>query len=178
MHGPHYRFQFGYCYYYEGFGVHIIAQVIIRKDTHLMCVAIVVLSIPCNVFLMLWCISIVVLSSMRLVLLSSYDSNILHNLSCENMKFRHLLVLALLYAAINVGVVCSSRPPSLDSLAGNWLPLNSLRNMPVLNNFWGSSGTNRDLFAINSMLIPPFAQGLSSGSMKINGTEAMLHRFT
>ena len=75
----------------------------------------------------------------------------------------------------------TSAPPTLDSLAGIWLPVsppcncsidnNSLcRDSPVISSPLGSLGTNRDdLFSVNSLILPPFAGGNFSGTIEVAG---------
>jgi hypothetical protein len=64
----------------------------------------------------------------------------------------------------NVGGV-----PSLDELAGDWLPMNSLGSYPALNNFIGSLQVTDDLLAVKNLTFPPFSQAGDTGALRING---------
>jgi len=59
--------------------------------------------------------------------------------------------------------------PSLDELAGEWLPMNSLGSYPALNNFAGSLQVTDDLLAVRHLTFCPFSQAQDTGTLRING---------
>jgi hypothetical protein len=61
--------------------------------------------------------------------------------------------------------------PSLDELAGNWMPMNTLMNQPSVNNFSGAVKSNNNIAGFTCLTIAPFSQGGQSGEMLIDGHE-------
>jgi hypothetical protein len=59
--------------------------------------------------------------------------------------------------------------PTLDELAGDWLPMSSLGSYPAINNFVGSLQVTDDLVGVKHLAFPPFSQGLSSATLRVNG---------
>lgn len=51
--------------------------------------------------------------------------------------------------------------PSLDELAGEWMPVTRLRDTPAISNWRGSVGTNLDILDTSSFIAPPFVAGAS-----------------
>ncbi len=49
--------------------------------------------------------------------------------------------------------------PSLDDLAGEWVPATLQRDSPVISNWAGSVGTNVDVVDASSFISPPYAAG-------------------
>lgn len=49
--------------------------------------------------------------------------------------------------------------PSLDELAGEWVPSTKLRDTPAISNWRGSVGTNLDVIDASSFIAPPFVAG-------------------
>lgn len=57
---------------------------------------------------------------------------------------------------------CEAAPagvPSLDELAGEWMPATVQRDTPAISNWAGSVGTNVDVVDATSFIVPPFAGG-------------------
>ncbi len=48
---------------------------------------------------------------------------------------------------------------SLDELAGDWMEVNTLRNFPSVNNFWGALKTHPNLTTFLYATFPPYANG-------------------
>ncbi|MEI7903488.1 MAG: hypothetical protein WCK89_24885, partial [bacterium] len=61
--------------------------------------------------------------------------------------------------------------PSLDDLAGDWMEVNTLRNFPSVNNFWGALQTNPNLTTFLVATLPPYANGGDSGVLTMNGKQ-------
>jgi hypothetical protein len=59
--------------------------------------------------------------------------------------------------------------PSLDDLAGDWMEVNTIRNFPSVNNFWGALQTHPNLTTFLYATFPPYANGGDSGVLTING---------
>lgn len=59
--------------------------------------------------------------------------------------------------------------PSLDELAGDWLPMSSLGSYPALNNFVGSLQVTDDMVGVKHLTFPPFSQAQDSGTLRVNG---------
>lgn len=49
--------------------------------------------------------------------------------------------------------------PSLDELAGEWVPATKLRDTPAISNWRGSVGTSLDIIDASSFIAPPFVAG-------------------
>jgi hypothetical protein len=60
---------------------------------------------------------------------------------------------------------------SLDELAGDWMEVNTLRNFPSVNNFWGALQTNPNLTTFLVATLPPYANGGDSGVLTLNGKQ-------
>lgn len=57
---------------------------------------------------------------------------------------------------------CEALPlgvPSLDELAGEWVPATLQRDTPAISNWAGSVGTNVDVVDATSFIVPPYAGG-------------------
>lgn len=98
------------------------------------------------------------------------------------MIFTGVGVATLCLALMGTGGVRVAAAPSLQTLASSWVNPDSVlsnhtdklppsnRDLPTINNFWGSVGICPeeirpvDLFAINSLELPPFAGCGSGGS--------------
>src|SRR5271157_4704404 len=59
--------------------------------------------------------------------------------------------------------------PSLDELAGDWLPMSSLGSYPALSNFLGSLQATDDMVGVKHLTFPPFSQAQDSGTVRVNG---------
>lgn len=101
--------------------------------------------------------------------------------SSRRAVLRNLLVSTLLAGCKGLGFepamgVGDSQPgttvvgvPSLDELAGEWLPMNSLGSYPALNNFVGSLQVTDDLLAVKHLRFCPFSQAQDTGTLRVNG---------
>jgi len=67
--------------------------------------------------------------------------------------------------------------PDLDELAGDWWRAADLRSLPALSNFWGGLQASANIFAIEALTFPPFAQGQSTGQLSINGNPVTAAEF-
>ncbi|MCF6332345.1 MAG: hypothetical protein L3J11_03595 [Draconibacterium sp.] len=59
--------------------------------------------------------------------------------------------------------------PTLDELAGEWMNMDSLRNMPSVNNFHGGLAITKDISSVELLTFPPFVQNKPSCKSFING---------
>ena len=59
--------------------------------------------------------------------------------------------------------------PSLDDLAGDWLPMSSLGSYPALSNFLGSLQVTDDMVGMKHLTFPPFSQAQENGTLRVNG---------
>ena len=67
--------------------------------------------------------------------------------------------------------------PSLDELAGEWLPDNLIEHTPALSNFHGSLESSRNVLGVQNLTIPPFAQGGELGILSLNGAPVAAQEF-
>ena len=84
------------------------------------------------------------------------------------------LLTALLLALFIALHAAETRYPSdtimsLDELAGDWMEVNTLRNFPSDNNFWGALQTHPNLTTFLYATFPPYANGGDSGVLSMNG---------
>jgi hypothetical protein len=63
------------------------------------------------------------------------------------------VVVTLLGAAV-------AQVPSLDDMAGVWVPATQLRDTPAISNWRGSVGTLLDIVDASSFIAPPFIAGV------------------
>ena len=66
--------------------------------------------------------------------------------------------------------------PTLDELAGDWMPLLGMAQCPSLHNAQSELLVNRDLTSVSWLTSPPFAQAYHSGALHVNGKIAVADR--
>ena len=59
--------------------------------------------------------------------------------------------------------------PSLDELAGAWMPTATLLNMPSVHNFHGGLAVNPNLLSFSELTFPPLTQGGECCGLTLNG---------
>lgn len=80
-------------------------------------------------------------------------------------------------AAVAAGAAGPAPPdgvPSLDDLAGEWMPATLLRDTPAISNWAGSVGTNVDIVDATSFIVPPFAGAPSMLRLRVDGKDLKL----
>ena len=92
------------------------------------------------------------------------------------MNKRAVITLAALLAPLIALHAAEATHPadaimSLDELAGDWMEVNTLRNFPSVNNFWGTLQTNPNLTTFLVATLPPYANGGDSGVLTLNGKQ-------
>lgn len=65
--------------------------------------------------------------------------------------------------------------PSLDELAGTWMPVGTLLNMPALNNFHGSLHAGTNLLSFSELTFPPLSLGGECLRLALNGINVQAH---
>lgn len=65
--------------------------------------------------------------------------------------------------------------PSLDELAGSWMPVGTLLNMPSVNNFHGALHAGTNLLSFLELTFPPLSQGGESCRLALNGVNVQAH---
>lgn len=65
--------------------------------------------------------------------------------------------------------------PSLDELAGAWLPTGTLLNMPSVNNFHGGLHAGWNLLSFLELTLPPLSLGGECALLSVNGVNVQAH---
>lgn len=65
--------------------------------------------------------------------------------------------------------------PSLDELAGTWMPVGTLLNMPALNNFHGGLHAGTNLLSFSELTFPPLSLGGECLRLALNGINVQAH---
>jgi hypothetical protein len=47
-------------------------------------------------------------------------------------------------------------PPSLDSLAGEWMPSHDVAHPPSTTNSWGGTGTSKNALGVKNLAVAPY----------------------
>lgn len=61
-------------------------------------------------------------------------------------------------------------PPSLDSMAGDWLPVSGLAHYPEVGNFWGGLEADTDITGFQRLTMPPYSQEGTSFDLSFDGS--------
>jgi len=90
----------------------------------------------------------------------------------RNIKhLKHLLSVVAILLVASRACAAMETIPTLDDLAGDWMEVNTLRNFPSVNNFWGTLQTNPNLTTFLVATLPPYANGGDSGVLTLNGKQ-------
>lgn len=65
--------------------------------------------------------------------------------------------------------------PSLDELAGDWMPVGTLLNMPSVNNFHGGLHAGWNLLSFLELTFPPLSLSGECASLSLNGVNVQAH---
>jgi hypothetical protein len=65
--------------------------------------------------------------------------------------------------------------PSLDELAGSWMPVGTLLNMPSVNNFYGGLHAGWNLLSFLELTFPPLSLGGECFLLSLNGVNVQAH---
>lgn len=65
--------------------------------------------------------------------------------------------------------------PTLDALAGEWMPTATLLNLPSVNNFCGSLHAGSNLLSFTELSFPPLSLGGDCARLSLNGLNVQAH---
>jgi hypothetical protein len=104
--------------------------------------------------------------------------------SLFSMNFRNSLLAGFLIVSAVRNCPAAGREfplppgvPTLDEMAGDWKTTAEIVQYPSIHNFNGELLVNKDFASVSWIASPPFAQGLHSGVLKINGKVPVADRF-
>ena len=92
------------------------------------------------------------------------------------MQKRIALFLFLIAVAVCKQDLVASSVPALDSLAGDWQNVDTVRSMPAISSSQGSGKTARDVLALEHVSFPPVTMNGNTGQLFIDGKPTCLTR--